>query len=199
MKYLKSTKNVVGYPLLILLVIGVILNQASSQETNTSKVKFSKYVDKKGNISLPPNFRMKMVHLGSWLVPQGEASGFHDVYTEVASAQAYQQTGKFPDGATIVKELRPSFTGNYTTGANVKSATAEVKQWFVMIKNTQNRFKDHPNWGEGWGWALIKPNNPLKNISKNYKVDCIGCHIPAKQTDWVYIKGYPTLLKKKNN
>ena len=35
------------------------------------------------------------------------------------SAEAFQKTGKFPDGATIVKELRASKAGNYTTGAGV--------------------------------------------------------------------------------
>jgi len=43
---------------------------------------FSPYVDEKGNISLADNFRATMAHLGSWFVPEGDASGFHDVYTE---------------------------------------------------------------------------------------------------------------------
>ena len=65
---------------------------------------FSPYVDEKGNISLPDNFRTTMAHLGSWFVPEGDASGFHDVYTEKATIEAYRKTGKFPDGATLVKE-----------------------------------------------------------------------------------------------
>ena len=69
---------------------------------------FSPYVDEQGNISFPGGFRTSMVHLGSWFVPEGGASGFHDVYTEKESAEAYRKTGKFPDGATIVKELRAS-------------------------------------------------------------------------------------------
>ena len=63
---------------------------------------FSPYVDEKGNISFPDGFRTSMVHLGSWFVPEGGASGFHDVYTEKESVEAYRKTGKFPDGATIV-------------------------------------------------------------------------------------------------
>lgn len=43
---------------------------------------FSPYVDDKGAISFPAGFRTSMVHLGSWFVPDGDASGFHDVYTE---------------------------------------------------------------------------------------------------------------------
>ena len=61
-------------------------------------------------------FRTSMVHLGSWFVPEGDASGFHDVYTEKETVEAFRKTGKFPDGATLVKELRASNSGTYTTG-----------------------------------------------------------------------------------
>jgi hypothetical protein len=53
---------------------------------------FSPYVDANGKISLPDDFRTSMVHLGSWFVPEGSASGFHDVYTEKASVEAYRRT-----------------------------------------------------------------------------------------------------------
>ncbi|ETW92663.1 MAG: cytochrome C [Candidatus Entotheonella factor] len=154
---------------------------------------FSAHVSATGAIYLPKDFRFTMVHLGSWFVPQGEASGFHDVYTEAGTAEVYRKTGEFPDGATLVKELRGGQTGNYTTGANVAYAVDTVKQWFVMIKDTQNRFPENPLWGDGWGWALFKPGEPLKNVATNYRVDCLGCHIPAKANDWVYIEAYPTL------
>ncbi len=29
----------------------------------------------------------------------------------------------------------------------------------------------------------------------HFQKDCIGCHVPAKNTGWVYIQGYPTLRK----
>lgn len=158
--------------------------------------KFSSYVDKKGNISFPHGFRTSMVHLGSWFVPEGDASGFHDVYTEKETVQIYQKTGKFPDGATIIKELRTSESGSYTTGQNVSHATGSIKQWFVMIKDTKGRFTSNPLWGDGWGWALYKPNDKSKNISTDYKTECRSCHIPAKDKDWVYIEAYPTLTKE---
>jgi hypothetical protein len=41
-------------------------------------------------------------------VPTGEASGFHDEYTEKETVLTYQKIGKFPDGAAIVKDLRTS-------------------------------------------------------------------------------------------
>jgi hypothetical protein len=154
---------------------------------------FSPFVDAQGNISFPEGFRTSMVHLGSWFVPEGGASGFHDVYTEKESVEAYRKTGRFPDGATIVKELRASDVGNYTTGTNVSYATDELKQWFVMIKDEKGRFEDNPIWGDGWGWALYKPDDRGTNVAADYKADCLGCHVPAKSNDWVYTEAYPTL------
>lgn len=155
---------------------------------------FSPNVDDQGNISLPDDFRASMVHLGSWFVPEGGASGFHDVYTEKASVEAYRETGKFPDGATLVKELRAHKAGTYTTGENVSYATDGLKQWFVMVKDAKGRFADNPLWGDGWGWALFKPDDKSKQVAADYKTDCLGCHVPVKDNDWVYTEAYPTLV-----
>jgi hypothetical protein len=178
---------------MLLAVVGITLmfGTAASSETKD----FSRFVDAKGGIRLPEDFRKNMVHLGSWFVPEGDASGFHDVYTEASTVEAYRKTGEFPDGATLIKELRGSTAGTYTTGANVSYANDTLKQWFVLIKDRQGRFPDNANWGDGWGWALIKPDDPSKNVSMNYQASCLGCHIPAKANDWIYVEAYPTLRK----
>jgi hypothetical protein len=150
-------------------------------------------VDAQGNISFPTGFRTTMVHLGSWFVPEGGASGFHDVYTERETVEAYRKTGKFPDGATLVKELRASSKGDFTTGQGVSHSTDSLKQWFVMIKDSKGRFEDNPLWGDGWGWALFKPDDKSNNVATNYQADCLGCHQPAKTRDWVYTEAYPIL------
>lgn len=169
------------------LLISALAAGASAHEG------FSPYVDANGQISFPEGFRTSMVHLGSWFVPDGGASGFHGVYTEPATVEAFRKTGKFPDGATLVKELRASNAGTYTTGQNISYATDGLKQWFVMIKDDKGRFAGNPLWGEGWGWALYKPDAPSKNVAADYKTDCLGCHVPAKAKDWVYTEAYPTL------
>jgi hypothetical protein len=161
----------------------------------SAESRFSPYVDDKGNIYFPVGFRDSMVHLGSWYVPEGGASGFHGVYTERESVDAFRETGKFPDGAILVKELRASESGDYTTGKGVSHSTSTIKQWFVMVKDTDNRFSDNPVWGDGWGWALFKPDGPGKNLAANYKTDCLGCHVPVKENDWVYTEAYPILTK----
>ena len=178
----------------ILLVFSMLVlcgqNNAYATETKSA---FSEYVDKKGNISIPVDFRKTMSHLGSWFVPVGDASGFHDVYARQADVIRYRKTNKFPDGAVLIKELRASSTADYTTGKNVSYANETIKQWFVMIKDSRNRFPDNKNWGNGWGWALFKTDNPDVNVSTDYQKDCLGCHFPAKDKDWVYVEAYPTL------
>ena len=154
---------------------------------------FSSNVDVGGGISLPEDFRVTMAHLGSWFVPSGGASGFHDVYTERETVSFFRKHGKFPDGATLVKELRVSTSGDYTTGPGVHHATSAVKQWFVMVKDSEGRFADNTVWGDGWGWALFKADSGNVNIASDYKTDCLACHVPAKNTDWVYTTAYPTL------
>lgn len=151
------------------------------------------FVDDKGNITLPVDFRMSMIHLGSWFVPNGDASGFHGVYTNKETIEEYRKNGKFSDGSVLIKELRVSETNNYTTGEGVSHETGDLKQWFVMVKDSKNRFEGNQIWGDGWGWALFKTDNPTKNVSSNYKNDCLGCHIPAKDKDWVYTEAYPIL------
>ena len=156
-----------------------------------------KYVDKDGSIRLPEDYRLKWIHLGSWSVEgkNGEAGEVHDVYTEPETVAAFRNTGKWPAGATIVKEIRAGEKGKMTTGS--VNWDGQIKQWFVMVKGTSDRtFPENANWGLGWGWGLYSIDDPKKNISTDYKIDCRGCHVPAKQTDWVYTHGYPTLFEK---
>lgn len=178
-----------------LTLIALIAGLTSIPFSAVSAESFSYAVDDKGNITLPDDFRKNMAHLGSWFVPSGGASGFHDVYLDKDAVDEYRKTGKYPDGAVMVKELRASKSADYTTGPGVSYATGELKQTFVMVKDSQNRFaEENKSWGDGWGWALIKAGD-TKNSSTNYKNDCLGCHVPAQNNDWIYIEAYPTLSK----
>ena len=158
---------------------------------------FSPYVDEKGNISLPKDFRT-WYFLGTWGVATDEddgvgSKGIHNVYTQPETVSAFRTTGKFPDGAVLVKELLKAKTDTMTTGEI--SYAIETEGWFIMIKDTDGRFKDNPLWGDGWGWALFNADKPTETVTEDFKTDCIPCHVPAKQDDWVYVRGYPALKK----
>ena len=160
-----------------------------------SEQTYRQLVDQAGNIKLPESYRQNWTHLGSLLVadPKAPGHGFHSVYAQPQAVKAYRQTGKFPDGSVLVKEITKVKTGTMTTGE--AQWAGDVSIWFVMVKDTKGRFKGNGNWAEGWGWALFEVKNPSLNVSKSFREACMTCHIPAKQTDWVFSGGYPTLAK----
>lgn len=154
--------------------------------------------DIKGRIKVPDvNYRRDWVALGSWVVNgdegTGSAKGIHTVYSQRETVEAYLKTGKFPDGAVLVKELFSTKTEDMTTGSIARSD--KVDGWFVMIKDTRNRFPYHKLWGDGWGWAYFDGKDAKNTTSTDYKADCKGCHVPAQNNDWVYVEGYPVLRK----
>lgn len=172
-------------------VMAAVMFAKTSQTTEP----FSPYVDDKGNISIPKDFR-SWAFLGTWGVAADEdghtgSKGFHNVYMQPESAAAFRASGKFPDGAVLVKELLKAATDSMTTG-EISYAT-ETDGWFIMIKDTKGRFKGNPLWGDGWGWALFNAGEPAKTVTQDYKADCLPCHVPAKKDDWVYLRGYPSL------
>ena len=177
----------------LVLLVSLFLIFFSASGEGDSGTSFSPYVDETGAINLPSGYRSTWAYLGSWVVPDGKAPGhgYHDVFTQPESVESYKKTGKFPDGTVLIKEIRKVKSDKLTTGD--ASYAGEIGQWFVMIKDGQGRFPESSNWGEGWGWALFYSKDPGKNVSTDYRKDCIGCHIPAKSTDWVYVQGYPTL------
>ena len=169
-----------------------------SQIGQAAEKGFSKYVDAKGNISRPENFRQNWVHLGTWLVKNDEHAqgpGVHDVYANPESVKAFKKNGQWPDGTVLVKEISGIVEERLTTGT--AQWAGDVGVWFVMVRDRENRFPDNKAWGEGWGWALFKADDPAKNTTTTWKGEgfnnCFGCHVPAKNTEWVFIDGYPTV------
>lgn len=155
-------------------------------------------VDSAGHISVPANYR-QWSFLGSWHVTAkgtgGAAgvAGFHTVYTQPRSVAHYLETGEFPDGTVLVKELLKTGTGQLTTGD--ASWPTQIEGWFVMVKDTKGRFPSSQLWGNGWGWAFFNADDATNTITRNWRTECLGCHVPAKSTDWVYTHGYPVLQR----
>jgi hypothetical protein len=157
---------------------------------------FSPYVTKDGDIALPSDYRDKFMHLGSWAVapkPNQPVHELHHVYARAEDVQAYRRDGKFPDGAVLVKEVTNVGSDKLTTGQS--SWSTNIKIWFVMVKDAKGRFPKNDLWGDGWGWALFEAKDPKRNVATDYRTDCKICHIPAKNDDWVYVRGYPALAK----
>ena len=158
---------------------------------------FSSHVDAKGNIALPKDYRATWAFLGAWSIAgedkEGGAKEIHAVYAKPEVIAAYRKTGKWPDGAMLIKETRSTVTRDLTTGR--ASSAKDVGVVFIMVKDTKGRFKGNKLWGDGWGWALYKGGDLTKQVATDYKADCLGCHVPAQKTDWIYVEGYPVLRK----
>ena len=152
-------------------------------------------VDKAGNIRKPADFRDLYQELGVYTpVDFNNNTEMHYTYAPPGTAEYYRKNGKFADGAVLVKEVFATDHAQLTTG-DAHWAT-KTKVWFVMIKDDKGRYPGNPLWGDGWGWALFKADAPDKQVATNYKKDCLGCHVPAQSTDWVYVQGYPVLKSK---
>lgn len=175
---------------LTVVVALVLVNRASSGRGQAA----TSVVDAKGNLRVPENYRAQYQALGTWAIAADTGRGskeMHVVYASPGTIEAFRKSGRFPDGAVLIKEVLGTSTMGMTTGT-VSHAVA-LKGWFVMVRDSRNTHPGNPLWGDGWGWSWFDANQPLKTTSTNYKTDCRGCHVPAQSTDWIYVIGYPPL------
>jgi len=152
-------------------------------------------VDSSGNLRVPENYREKYQSIGTWSVANDEGTGgakeMHSVFASPGAVAAYLKTGHFPDGTVLVKEVYGAATGSMTTGT--VSHEDSLKGWFVMVRDSQGTHPGNKLWGDGWGWSWFDADKPTKTTSTDYNKDCLPCHVPAKNTDWIYVHGYPAL------
>jgi hypothetical protein len=179
--------------MLFLTVAALAGCQSASAQTNH---KFNGYdlVDKTGNIRKPADYRDLYQLLGTYTVLDPKGDQMHVTYATPGTAEYYRKTGKFPDGAVLIKEIFGTDHAQLTTGDSHWASGTKV--WFVKIKDEKNRFPQNPLWGDGWGWFLFKADAPDKQVATDYKKDCLSCHVPAKSTDWTYVQGFPVLKSK---
>jgi hypothetical protein len=179
--------------MLFLTVAALAGYRSASAQTNH---KFNGYdlIDKTGNIRKPADYRDLYQLLGTYTVLDPKGDQMHVTYATPGTAEYYRKTGKFPDGAVLIKEIFGTDHAQLTTGDSHWASGTKV--WFVKIKDEKNRFPQNPLWGDGWGWFLFKADAPDKQVATDYKKDCLTCHVPAKSTDWTYVQGFPVLKSK---
>ena len=180
--------------LCIILAFIVLADYQLVKSQSTESFNGFELVDKTGNIRKPTDYRNHYQALGTYTVLDPKGNQMHFTYASPGTAEYYRRNGRFADGTVLVKEVFGTDHAQMTTGdAHWASGT---KVWFVLIKDEKHRFPNSSLWGDGWGWALFKADAPDKQVAVDYKKDCLGCHIPAKSTDWIYVQGYPVLSSK---
>lgn len=156
-----------------------------------------------GELELPTGFHT-WVFLGSPLTPNALNDGqagfpeYHNVYTQPEAYQAYRETGEFPDGTILLKELQLTLAGSNTDGSRVEASGRGYFPYAlngidISVKDSK-RFK-HTN---GWGFFNFGHHAPpyAKTAVEQPKDACAGCHI-ANATDMVFSKFYAPILDAK--
>lgn len=181
-----------GTAVLVVALAVADLGRTAEQKLGRS---FSPIVDAAGNISFPADFPNGYMHIGTWAVTGVEGvADTHVVYARPDDVEYYRRNGAFSDGTVVIKEVLEAIGSDHTTGKAFWGV--QGKTWFVMVKDVKGRFSANPLWGDGWGWAQFDPTDRSKQIAKSYKSDCLGCHIPARAMDWIYVYAYPSLGAK---
>ncbi len=170
----------------VVALIGWLPTPSMAQERSAN--------DLRARLRVPADYRTAFQFLGTFAVAADAGEGakeLHTVYASPGVVSAYRNTSHFPDGTVLVKEVRETDTEDMTTGR--VSRAGRLRGWFVMVKDARGRYRDDPLWGEGWGWAWFDTGNPNMTTTKEFRSECLACHVQAQSSDWIYVQGYPAL------
>ncbi len=154
-----------------------------------------------GKMKLPSGYR-EWVFIGAPLTPnalnKGKASfpEFHNVYVEKSNFDAYQKTGKFPEGTVLVKELvlvvKPTFPdGSREEPSGRGYFEGEFNGMDVSVKDSK-RFAGTNGWGYFTFGHHALPYE--QTAAESPKSECAWCHIAnVAKTDMTWVQFYPVL------
>jgi len=157
----------------------------------------------KGELILPENYH-KWVFLGSPLTPNALNDGmagfpeYHNVYVRPEAFDAYRETGIWPDGTIMLKELQLTLPGENPDGSRYE---ASGRGFFpgkrngidISVKDSV-RFKDT----NGWGFFNFGHHGPpyAKSAKVAPEENCASCH-EANATNMVFSRFYAPILNAK--
>ena len=209
------------YLLTIIIIVGVGLlagtvffpkTRSVAAESPQSSVVFNA----DGTVQVPTGFRA-WVFVGAPLTPNGLNKGkyncdqpggctksnfpeYHHVYIEKKNVDAYLETGEFPEGTVIVKELTRVLDPKFPDGSRTEpSGRGYFNGAYNGIDVT---VKDSKRFAETNGWGFFTfGHHPLpydKTAAEKPVTDCAGCHIAnVANTDMTWVQFYPLLRDKK--
>ena len=180
------------------------LNGASAQMglAQTAKVQGARFTAA-GEAHLPEGFR-EWPFLGAPLTPNGLNGGeaafpeFHHVYIEPGAYAHYKQTGEFPEGTIIVKELVLLQAAHYADGsrdeASGRGFFASSFAGIDMMVKDSTRFAAT----NGWGFFNFGHHAPpyAETAAALPNEACAACHTANATYDMVFTRFYPILGRK---
>jgi len=198
------------YLLAIIAGVGLVAASSFLLNINTRPLAaqaqpFTAVFDSDGKMKLPTGYR-RWVFVGAPLTPNALNNGqagfpeYHHVYVEEKNVDAYLQTGSFPEGTVIVKELTRVLNPTFPDGSRTEPSgrgyfNGEYNGIDVTVKDSKKFAKTN-----GWGFFTFG-HHPLpyaETAAESSVTECAGCHIAnVAQTDMTWIQFYPLLRDKK--
>ena len=176
---------------------------AQREGTNTASVK-GRYLPeytKEGDLVLPKNWR-SWVYVGSPLTPDGLNDGkegfpeYHNVYIEPGSYEIYKNTGVFPEGTIMFKELqRVLGPKQFTDGSLTQpSGRGYFPGAFNGADVTVKDSKRYAATGSTWGYYNFNHSEPKAPSAKLKPTsECGFCHQASAKKDQVWTQFYRLL------
>lgn len=156
-----------------------------------------------GELELPTGYR-EWIYLGSPLTPNalnGGKAGFpeyHNVYMHPTAYKMYKETGEFPEGTILLKELQLTIDPQEKDGSRSEvSGRGYFPGAFngidIAVKDS-TRFADSQNWGY-FNFGHHAPPY-AKTAAAAPTESCAQCHIDNATKDMVFSKFYQILNTK---
>ena len=185
-----------------LLAIGSAIGISESLFANSDGDWKPKW-NQKGELILPKGFH-QWVFLGSPLTPHALNSGnapfpeYHNVYVQHEAFAAYRETGEWPEGTILLKELQLTTPAQHADGSSVEVSgrgyfPGALNGIDISVKDSK-RFAETNNWGF-FNFGHHAPPY-AETAAAAPKAACAGCHI-ANATDMVFSKFYAPILDAK--
>ncbi|WP_353228678.1 cytochrome P460 family protein [Novosphingobium sp.] len=116
-------------------------------------------------------------------VGQPGAHVFDNVFVDPAALRAFRRTGRWPEGAVLVKESRDGLT----KGSINKSGQFQGE----AVTDLELHVKDTRRFG-GWAFFSVSPGQPAR--ARPPSDDCYACHGAHGAVDSTFVQFYPTLI-----
>jgi hypothetical protein len=149
--------------------------------------------NEQGQLIRPEGYR-EWVYVGTPITPNdmnppaASFPDFHNVYIHPADYHHLQQTGQFPDGTVLIKELvsvgsKQAVSGNGYFMGDFIGLEATIKD--------SKRFADQPG---NWAYFSFGHEYPLSDVADAFPAaSCNSCHEATAAQDFVFTQYYPVL------
>jgi hypothetical protein len=111
-------------------------------------------------------------------------SMFDNVFVDPQSMLAFKATGKWPEGAVLVKEGRMGLT----KGSINKAGQFQAESVMML----EVHVKDQARFAGGWAFFAFGSEEPVAQIPT--AAGCYSCHQTHAAVDTTFVQFYPTLI-----